>query len=113
LYIFDSDPYYSALGESAMGLASGFGIGLIGTCCCGLGGILLLIGLLTGGKPTPIPGYMPHQGMQQMGQMPQQGMMPIQGQMPQQIQPQQYTVGDGIDSSSVADTPISVWDTNQ
>jgi hypothetical protein len=69
--------------------------------------------LLTGGKPTPIPGYMPHQGMQQMGQMPQQGMMPIQGQMPQQIQPQQYTVGDGIDSSSVADTPISVWDTNQ
>jgi len=41
--------------------------------------------------------------------MPQQGMMPIQGQMPQQ--PQQYVVGQGIDSSSVADTPVSAADT--
>lgn len=113
LYIFDSDPYYSVIGNSAMGLASGFGIGLVGTCCCGLGGILLLIGLLTGGTPTPMPGYMPQQGMQQMGQMPQQSMMPVQGQMPQNVQPQQYTVGDGIDSTSVADTPINVWDSNQ
>ena len=113
LYIFDSDSYNLVIGDGAMELAGGFGIGLVGACCCGLGGILLLIGLLTGGKPTPMPGYMPHQGMQQMGQMPQQGMMPIQGQMPQQVQPPQYAVGENIDSSSVADTPISVWDSNQ
>jgi len=47
--------------------------------------------------------------------MPQQGMMPSQGQqmgqMPVQQQPQ-YTVGADIDSSSVADTPVSVWDTD-
>ena len=59
--------------------------------------------------------------MPQQGMMPQpeydaqQGMMQSQGQqmgqMPVQQQPQ-YTVGADIDSSSVADTPVSVWDTD-
>jgi hypothetical protein len=39
-------------------------------------------------------------------QVPAQGVVQPMGQMPQQ----QYTVGADIDSSSVADTPISVWD---
>ena len=117
LYIFDSDSYNIAFGESALGILGGLGIGAAGTCCCGLGGILLLVGLLTGGKPTPMVGYVPQQGMQQMGQMPQQGMPQQMGQMP--VQQPQYTVGAGIDSSSVADTPVSlegspssVWDSN-
>lgn len=107
IYVFNADEYDLAfLG----GLEQLFGSGLFaiaGSCCCGLGGILLLVGLLTGGKPAPMIGHMPQQGMASGMQM--QTQTPVQpiGEMPQQ---QQYEVGTDIDSSSVADTPVSVWD---
>ena len=116
LYIFDSDSYNIKIGDDVADILGGLGLGVAGACCCGLGGILLLVGLLTGGKPTPMVGYMPPQGMQQMGQMPQQGMqqmgqMPSQGMQQMNQMPQQtYQVGEDIDSSTVADNPVSVWD---
>ena len=52
IYVFNADEYDLAfLG----GFEQLFGSGLFaiaGSCCCGLGGILLLVGLLTGGKPS-------------------------------------------------------------
>ena len=68
---------------------------------------MVLVGALTGGAPKPMVGYMPQQQIMQQGMMPQQGMPQQMGQMP--VQPQ-YVVGADIDSSSVADTPVSVDD---
>ena len=113
LYIFDKDSYDLQFVDGLWSfLQSGF-LGSLGACCCGLGGILVLVGALTGGKPTPMVGYMPQQGMMPQQTM-QQGMSQQMGQMPTQPQ---YVVGADIDSSSVADTPVSlegspsgVWD---
>ena len=69
---------------------------------------MVLVGALTGGAPKPMVGYMPQQQIMQQGMVPQQGMPQQMGQMP--VQQPQYTVGEGIDSSSVADTPVSVDD---
>lgn len=98
----DNSFTYTYTDENGLG-SSGF-LGTLGACCCGLRGILLLVGALTGGAPKPMVGYMPQQGMQQQGMMPQQQM----GQMP--VQQPQYAVGTDIDSSSVADTPVTVDD---
>ena len=114
LYVFDKDSYDLQFVDGLWSfLQSGF-LGSLGACCCGLGGILVLVGALTGGKPTPMVGYMPQQGMMPQQPMQQQGMGQQMGQMP--VQPQ-YVVGADIDSSSVADTPVSlegspssVWD---
>ena len=114
LYVFDKDSYDLQFVDGVWSfLQSGF-LGSLGACCCGLGGILVLVGALTGGKPTPMVGYMPQQGMMPQQPMQQQGMGQQMGQMP--VQPQ-YVVGADIDSSSVADTPVSlegspssVWD---
>jgi hypothetical protein len=94
-----------AYADGLLGLFGSGLLGVAGSCCCGLGGLLLLIGLLTGRKPTQAIGYMPQQGVALGTQVPAQENQTL-GQMPQQ----QYTVGADIDSSSVADTPISVWD---
>ena len=107
LYVLDNDMYSLAFVDGGLKL---LGSGLLATfssCCCGLGGILLLVGLLTGGKPAPMIGYMPQQGMASGMQM--QTQTPVQpiGKIPQE---QQYEVGTDIDSSSVADTPVSVWE---
>ena len=114
LYVFYKDSYDLQFIDGLWSfLQSGF-LGSLGACCCGLGGILVLVGALTGGKPTPMVGYMPQQGMMPQQPMQQQGMGQQMGQMP--VQPQ-YVVGADIDSSSVADTPVSlegspsrVWD---
>jgi len=104
LYIFDKDSHDLQYVDGVWSFIQGGLLGTVGTCCCGLGGILILVGALTGGAPKPMVGYMPQQGMVMQQGMPQQQM----GQMP--VQPQ-YTVGADIDSSSVADTPVSVNDT--
>ncbi|MBP04225.1 MAG: hypothetical protein CMA72_05510 [Euryarchaeota archaeon] len=110
LYVFDKDSHDLEYVDGVLGIVGSGLLSTVGTCCCGFGFIFLLVGALTGGAPKPMVGYMPQQGvMPQQGMMSQQGMMPIQGQMPQQ--PQQYVVGQGIDSSSVADTPVSAADT--
>ena len=114
LYVFDKDSYDLQFVDGLWSfLQSGF-LGSLGACCCGLGGILVLVGALTGGKPTPMVGYMPQQGMMPQQPMQQQGVGQQMGQMP--VQPQ-YVVGADIDSSSVSDTPVSlegspsnVWD---
>ncbi len=104
LYIFDKDSYGLQFADGVWDFVQGGFLGTLGACCCGLGGILLLVGALTGGAPKPMVGYMPQQGMQQQGMMPQQQM----GQMP--VQQPEYAVGTDIDSSSVADTPVTVDD---
>ena len=107
IYVLNHDEYDLAfLGGLEQLIGSGL-FAIAGSCCCGLGGILLLVGLLTGGNSAPVIGYMPQQGMAPGMQM--QTQTPVQpiGEMPQQ---QQYEVGTDIDSSSVADTPVSVWD---
>lgn len=107
LYVFDKDSYDLQFIDGVWSFIQGGLLGSLGTCCCGLGGILVLVGALTGGAPKPMVGYMPQQQIMQQGMMPQQGMPQQMGQMP--VQPQ-YVVGADIDSSSVADTPISVDD---
>tara|TARA_B110000459_G_scaffold16866_1_gene16327 strand:+ start:304 stop:1125 length:822 start_codon:yes stop_codon:yes gene_type:complete len=108
LYIMDNDEYGLAfLGGSLKILGSGL-LATIGACCCGLGGIFLLVGIVTGGNSTPVIGYIPQQNMAPGMQMQTQTPVQPRGEMPQQQQ--QYTVGADIDSSSVADTPVSVWD---
>ena len=107
LYVFDKDSYDLQFIDGVWSFIQGGVLGSLGTCCCGLGGILVLVGALTGGAPKPMVGYMPQQQTMQQGMVPQQGMPQQMGQMP--VQPQ-YTVGAGIDSSSVADTPVSVDD---
>jgi len=105
LYLFDNDELQLAYADGVVGLIGGGLLGAFSSCCCGLGGILLLIGLLTGGKPTQTVGYMPQQGVAPGMQVPDQGNQSM-GQMAQQ----QYTVGADIDSSSVADVPVSAAD---
>jgi len=105
IYFMDKDKLDLAYADGLLGLFGSGLLGVAGSCCCGLGGLLLLIGLLTGRKPTQAIGYMPQQGVALGTQVPAQENQTL-GQMPQQ----QYTVGADIDSSSVADTPISVWD---
>jgi len=105
IYFMDHDELDLAYIDGLLGLLGSGLLGVAGSCCCGLGGLLLLIGLLTGGKPTPVIGYMPQQEVVPGMQVPAQENQTL-GQMPQP----QYKVGADIDSSSVADTPISVWD---
>ncbi len=108
LYVFDKDTYDLQFVEGLLSFIQGGILGSLGACCCGLGGILVLVGALTGGAPKPMVGYMPQQQTMQQGMVPQQGMPQQMGQMP--FQQPQYTVGADIDSSSVADTPVSVDD---
>ena len=90
LYVFDKDSHDLEYVDGGLALLGSGLMSMLGACCCGFGFILVLVGALTGGAPKPMVGYMP----QQMGQMP--------------IQQPQYTVGADIDSSRVADTPVSV-----
>jgi len=88
----------------ALALTS-FGITQEGLLVSGFGGILILVGLFAGGKSAPMIEQMPQQGMAPGMMAPVQGNQPM-GEPPQQ----QYTVGADIDSSKVADTPITVGD---
>lgn len=106
LYVFDKDSHDLEYVDGILAFLGGGLVGSLGICCCSLGSILVLVGALTGGAPKPMVGYMPQQNMVMQQGMPQQQM----GQMP--VQQPQYTVGDGIDSSSVADTPVSVQDSS-
>jgi len=105
IYFMDKAELDGAYMKAGAKVLGGVGLAGIGSCCCGLGGILLLVGALTGKKPALAVGMIPQQGAVIGMQVPVQGQQPM-GQMPTQ----QYTVGADIDSSSVADTPVSVWD---
>jgi len=105
IYFMDKDELDLAYVDGLLGLFGSGLLGVAGSCCCGLGGIFLLIGLLTGRKPTQLIGYMPQQGVVPGMQVPAQ-----ENQTLDQIPQPQYKVGVDIDASSVADTPISVWD---
>ena len=67
LYVFDKDTHDLQYVDGILGILGSGLLSTAGTCCCGFGFILVLVGALTGGKPTPMTGYMPQQGM-----MPQQ-----------------------------------------
>ena len=110
LYVFDKDSHDLQFIDGLLSFLQGGLLGSLGACCCGLGGILVLVGALTGGAPKPMVGYMPQQQIMQQGMVPQQGMPQQMGQMP--VQQPQYTVGADIDSSSVADTPVTVQETS-
>ena len=106
LYVFDKDSHDLQFIDGIWSFLQSGLLGSVGACCCGLGGILVLVGALTGGAPKPMVGYMPQQQAMQQGMVPQQGMPQQMGQMP--VQQPQYTVGADIDSRSVADTPVTV-----
>ena len=110
LYVFDKDSHDLQFIDGLLSFLQGGLLGSLGACCCGLGGILVLVGALTGGAPKPMVGYMPQQQIMQQGMVPQQGLPQQMGQMP--VQQPQYTVGADIDSSSVADTPVTVQETS-
>ena len=110
LYVFDKDSHDLQFIDGIWSFLQSGLLGSVGACCCGLGGILVLVGALTGGAPKPMVGYMPQQQIMQQGMVPQQGMPQQMGQMP--VQQPQYTVGADIDSSSVADTPVTVQETS-
>ena len=103
LYVFDKDSYDLQFVDGVWSFIQGGLLGSLCACCCGLGGILVLVGALTGGAPKPMIGYMPQQQTMQQGMPQQVGQMPVQP---------QYVVGADIDSSSVADTPVSVGDSS-
>ena len=105
IYVMDKAAFDDAYLEGGLKLLGGVGLAGVGSCCCGLGGILLLIGLFTNGKSTTTVGMIPLQGGVPGMQAPAHGNQPVE-----QMPTQQYTVGADIDSSSVADTPVSVWD---